>query len=130
MYFSIVNSPSFLDIIENSIRIFIRLIRLYCFGIYAIFISERAFKNFSSPNPIIIAAKVPPKTTINGATRKRALNDPPSIKNAPKIETKPSASPANVPGIFFIDNQGEILEETLPTFYTKAAADNRNSEVP
>lgn len=77
-----------------------------------------------------MAAKVPPKTTINGAIRKRALNEPPSIKNAPKIETKPSASPANVPGIFFIDNQEEILVETLQTFYMKAEAGNRNSEVP
>ncbi len=61
------------------------------------------FLNLSNPKPIIVAAKVPPNTITKAGKRKMALNEPPSSKKAPNIETKPRINPLTVPN-FFINN--------------------------
>lgn len=66
------------------------------------------FLNLSNPKPMMIAENVPPKTINNDENRNSALKDPPSKKNAPKIENKPIRSPINVPVLFIIYNQKEI----------------------
>lgn len=104
IFFSMDSSPSFLDIIEKSTKLLIRLFKLYFLGKYAIFISLRIFLNLSNPKPIIIAEKVPPKTIIRGGIRNNASNAPPSRKKAPKMERMPKTSPPNVPIFFIISN--------------------------
>lgn len=54
---------------------------------------------------MITAAKVPPNTIIIGGIKNRALIDPPSSKNAPKIENTPSNNPLNALYFFIISNQ-------------------------
>ncbi len=66
------------------------------------------FLNLSNPKPMIIAENVPPKTINIDDNRKSALKEPPSKKNAPKMENKPIISPINVPVFFIINNQKEI----------------------
>ncbi len=66
------------------------------------------FLNLSKPKPIIIAENVPPKTIIRDENKNSALKEPPSKKNAPKMENKPIISPINVPVFFIINNQKEI----------------------
>lgn len=80
--------------------------------------------NLSSPNPIMIAENVPPKTINIEEKRNNALNEPPSRKNAPKIESKPRISPIIVPSLFIINNQKVILDNYLPKVYWSSQADN------
>jgi len=65
----------------------------------------------------MMAAKVPPKTIINGEARKRAWYEPPSSKKAPKMEKTPNARPINETDLIFIDNSKSIEAASLPTFY-------------
>ena len=102
--FSIERRPSFLDIIEISIKLFISLCKLYLLGKYANFVSFKIFLNFSNPNPIITVENVPPKTMIRGGIKKRALNVPPSKKKAPNIESIPKAKPLSVLSFLIISN--------------------------
>ena len=66
------------------------------------------FLNLSRPNPIIIAAKVPPNTTIMGGIRNKASNEPPSQKNAPNIETIPRRRPPRVEDLPIISSPSRI----------------------
>jgi len=81
--------------------------------------------NFSHPNPINIAANVPPNTINRGAVRNKACIEPPSITKAPKIAVIAINNPLTEP-YFFIYNPISILVESWKTFYTKLEADNRN----
>jgi len=81
---------------------------LYFLGKYANKISVKIFLNLSSPKPIIIAEKVPPKTTRIGEIRNKAEKDPPSMKNEPNIEIIPSRSPANVEDFLIISSLSGI----------------------
>lgn len=58
------------------------------------------FLNLSNPKPIIVAANVPPKTITKAGSKKIALNDPPSSKKAPNMETSPSINPFTAPNFF------------------------------
>ena len=74
--------------------------------------------NFSNPNPIIIAEKVPPNTIIMEESRKSVLNEPPSRKKAPKIENSPRNNPISVPlFLIIIYNQIKIVEMFGPRLF-------------
>ena len=90
--------------------------------------SRKMLINFSRPKPIIVAEKVPPKTIINAGKRKRALADPPSIKNAPKIDINPRMRPEKVPADLIIRNPGLIWEESSQIIYRKPGGDNPAAE--
>lgn len=66
------------------------------------------FLKFSYPNPIITAAKVPPKTISIGGSRNKAFTAPPSQMNAPNTDTIPNISPLTVPNFFIISNPEAI----------------------
>lgn len=94
---------------DNSTKVSIIWPTSYLLGKYASRTRAMMFLNLSSPKPIIIAEKVPPKTIIIDEKRKRAWNEPPSRKNAPKIEKRPSSNPKKAPVLLIISNQKEIL---------------------
>ena len=80
-------------------------------------IKVNKFPIFSIPNPIIAAAKVPPKTIKIGRGGNKALSEPPSKVKAPKIENIPSNNPLMELIFLIISNPKEIWEEPLPPFH-------------
>ena len=117
--FSIESNPSFLALIESSTKVSITLLTSYFLGKYARRIRAVMFLNLSSPNPMIIAEKVPPNTIKIDVKRNSAWKEPPSKKKAPKIENKPSSNPKKAPILFIISNQKEILEMIVIKVYMK-----------
>jgi len=98
------SKPSFLALIESETNRSINPLILYERGKYARRINVNIRTNLSMPKPIITAEKVPPKTINSDDRINRIWNDPPSKKNAPKIETTPMSSPNIVPNLFIIRN--------------------------
>jgi hypothetical protein len=81
-------------------------------GKYASFISLNIFIKLSYPKPIITAANVPPKTIIIGGIKNKALTDPPSSKNAPKMDNIPKTNPLNALYFLIISNQAMSLAKS------------------
>ena len=84
----------------------------------------------SYPNPIITAANVPPKTIIIGGIKNRALTEPPSSKNAPKMETIPNTKPLIALYFLIISNQAMSVAKSLPQFSVKPVVKNPGSANP
>lgn len=70
------------------------------------------FTKLSYPNPIITAANVPPKTTMIGGIKNKALTDPPSRTKAPKIDRIPKTNPLKALYFFIISNQAMSLAKS------------------
>lgn len=88
------------------------------------------FIKLSYPNPIITAANVPPKTIIIGGIKNRALTDPPSSKNAPKMDIIPKAKPLIALYFLIISNQAMFGAKSLLQFFVKPAVKNPGSANP
>ena len=100
------------------------------FGKYASLISQNKFLKFSYPKPIITAAKVPPNTIIIGGIKNRALMDPPSSKNAPKMENIPKTNPLIALYFFIISNQVTSEVKLSSQVFAILEADNPGSVNP
>ncbi len=97
------------------------------FGKYAIFINLNIFLKLSYPKPIITAAKVPPNTIIIGGIKNKALTDPPSSTNAPKIENIPKINPLNALYFFIISSQVTTGVRVLIPVFVKPGVNNPGS---
>ncbi len=88
------------------------------------------FKNLSNPNPMITAAKVPPKTITIGGIRNNAFIEPPSKKKAPKIDTNPNIKPFTDPNFRITCNPILILEVSLKQLYLQIEEHNLAAVIP